>query len=254
MYNQPYAPALPRLSPRQEYALLARVLHREGYADHIAGHITYKLADDTLLTNPVRLTWDEIQAGDVMRVDMDGNVLDGPWTVTPALGLHLELHRARPDIKIAVHNHPQWGVIWADRHVVPPAYDQTSALVYGEIALFDDYEGTFNEQANVKKAVAAVGSANYVLLANHGVLVLAPDIEQAYLRAFSLEWRCKMAWHVEALGDGVPLKPDAAEAVGVRFRDKNMVGLWESVVRREIRHDPHVLDSRPSRIELPDFA
>jgi ribulose-5-phosphate 4-epimerase/fuculose-1-phosphate aldolase len=253
MYNDQYAPALPKLSPRQEYALLARVLHREGYADHIAGHITYRLPDDTLLTNPVRLTWDEIRAGDVMHVDLDGNVLDGPWTVTPALGLHLEMHRARPDIKIAVHNHPQWGVIWADRHAAPPAYDQTSALVHGEIAVFDEYDGTFVERVNAQRAVAAVGTANYALLANHGVLVLAPDVEQAYLRAFALEWRCRSAWHVEALGDGIPLKPDVAEAVGARFREKNMIGLWEAVVRRELRRDPSVLDHRPTRVEIPNF-
>ena len=77
--------------------LLARTLWREGYDDHLAGHITSRQADGTLLVNPWGLTWDEVRASDVMRIDLDGNVLAGPWTVTPAITLHLELHKARDD-------------------------------------------------------------------------------------------------------------------------------------------------------------
>jgi hypothetical protein len=33
---------LPNLTPQQQVALLCRVLHREGYNDHIAGHITLR--------------------------------------------------------------------------------------------------------------------------------------------------------------------------------------------------------------------
>jgi ribulose-5-phosphate 4-epimerase/fuculose-1-phosphate aldolase len=43
---------IPELSPREELVLLARTLWREGYADHLAGHITYNLGDGTLLCNP----------------------------------------------------------------------------------------------------------------------------------------------------------------------------------------------------------
>ena len=50
--GNPMAPALPELTPRGEVALLARILYREGYDDHLAGHITLKLDDDSLLVNP----------------------------------------------------------------------------------------------------------------------------------------------------------------------------------------------------------
>src|ERR1700730_16187530 len=103
--RQAMAPPLPEVSPAGEVALLARMLHREGYDDHLAGHITSRQPDDTLLVNPFGLTWDEVRASDIMRIDLEGNVLDGPWTVTPAITLHLELHKARHDIAVAVHNH-----------------------------------------------------------------------------------------------------------------------------------------------------
>ena len=43
---------LPELTPRQTLALLCRVLCREGYNDHIAGHITVRQDDGTYLANP----------------------------------------------------------------------------------------------------------------------------------------------------------------------------------------------------------
>src|SRR5205085_7412470 len=107
--------------------------------DHLAGHISYKQPDGTFLVNPGELTWDEVTAEDVMRIDIDGNILEGRWSVTPAIVLHTELHRTRDDVVVAVHNHPRWGTIWADLHRVPPVYDQTSALLGGPLVLYDTY-------------------------------------------------------------------------------------------------------------------
>jgi L-fuculose-phosphate aldolase len=186
--TKPYAPPLPDLTPHQELALLARCLFSEGYDDHLAGHITYKQPDGTFLVNPFGLTWDEIRASDVMRMDADGHEVEGRWTITPAITLHVELHKAREDVTVAVHNHSRWGTIWADLGRVPEIYDQTSAFYDGEVALYDEYWGAVDDAGNAQAAVQAVGAANIGLLANHGVLVLGKDIEQAYLWAMGFEW------------------------------------------------------------------
>jgi ribulose-5-phosphate 4-epimerase/fuculose-1-phosphate aldolase len=218
------------------------MLHREGYDDHLAGHISYKQADGTLLVNPWGLTWDEVCARDVMRIDLDGNVLDGPWTVTPAITLHLELHRMRHDVTVAVHNHPRWGTIYADLGRAPAVYDQTSAMVAGDVAVYADYEGAVDQTDNARAAVEALGDASLALLQNHGVLVVAKDVAQAHLRAVTLEWRCRQAWHVEAVGSGVPLPPEVHERFGRVFDQVNFPGLFEAMARRELRDDPSILD------------
>lgn len=240
--GNPVAPPLPELSPAAEVALLARMLHREGYDDHLAGHITYRQPDETLLVNPFGLTWDEVKASDVMRIDMDGNVVEGPWTVTPAITLHVELHRARPDVGVALHNHPRWGTIWADLQRVPPVYDQSSAMVAGDVALYDEYGGTVNGVDEARKAVAALGDARMALLANHGVFVVGKDIAQAHHRCVTLEWRCRQAWHVEAVGKGVPVSPEFVARFGGAFDRMAFPGLFEAMARRELRADPTVLD------------
>ncbi|OMC08014.1 class II aldolase/adducin family protein [Mycobacterium sp. SP-6446] len=237
---QPFAPAL-KLTPAQELALLARVLFREGYDDHLAGHITYKQQDGTFLVNPFGLPWDEVCASDVMRMDAEGTRLDGPWTITQAIPLHVELHRARPDVTVAVHNHPRWSTVWAGLARVPAIYDQTSAFYTGEVAVLKEYWGAVDAIDNARDVVGAMGSAGVALLSNHGILVVAKDIDQAYLRAMSFEWRARQAWHIEALGGGQAVHPDVVEAFGGSFNTNTFPGLFPAMVRREIRRDPSVL-------------
>jgi L-fuculose-phosphate aldolase len=242
VFNRPIAPPLPELTPAQEVALLARCLFVEGFDDHLAGHITYKQPDGTFLVNPFGLTWDEIRASDVARMDSDGKQLDGKWPITPAITLHVELHKARHDVGVSIHNHCRWSTIWADIGRPPEIYDQTGAMYHGEVAVYGEYWGAVDNVQNAQAAVTAVGAANVALLANHGVLVMGRDIEQAYMRAASFEWRCQRAWEVAAAGGGRPMNADAAASYGRFFNQHNFIGLFPSMARRQLRADPSILD------------
>ena len=173
MYFTPTAQNLiPELSARQELVVLARALWREGYNDHLAGHITVNLGDGTLLCNPWLLTWAEIEPDQVLRIDPDGGVIDGHWPVPPGIPLHLELHRQRADVAWAVHNHPLYGTVWADMGEIPTILDQSSSLGGGQLALVNEYTGPVNDPASARKAVEAMGPATSALLAGHGVFVV----------------------------------------------------------------------------------
>jgi ribulose-5-phosphate 4-epimerase/fuculose-1-phosphate aldolase len=235
---------VPSLSPRAELAVLARALYREGYEEHIAGHISYKQPDGTLLVNPFHLRWDELRAEHVCRIDIDGNVLEGEWFVSTAIRLHLELHRFRDDVTVAVHNHPQWGTVWASLKRVPPVHDQTSALVDNDLVVHDDYGRPVGDADEARAAVESLGKGKAALLGHHGVLVVADDIGQSYARCMSLEWRCRMAYLVETAGGAEPMPPDASQRLARGIDRRGYPGLWEAMARREIQLDPRVLQER----------
>jgi len=233
---------LPELTPRQTLALLCRVLSREGYNDHIAGHITVRQDDGTFLANPWELTWGEVTASDIVRLDQQGKVIEGEWNITPAINLHIDAHAARHDVDVVIHNHPQWGSVWSAAGRIPPIYDQTSALVDTDPVLYDEYRGTVEDSELGHAVVGALGEHKWALLANHGVLVVANGIRQAHLRAITLEWRSRLAWHVEALGGGSPLPESVVLATGKRTDANGFPFLWEAMAREEIRRDPSVLE------------
>jgi ribulose-5-phosphate 4-epimerase/fuculose-1-phosphate aldolase len=232
----------PELSPQQELALLCQALFAEGYDDHIAGHISYRQPDGTLLINPWELAWDELTASDIIRIDIDGNVVEGEWNVTPANLLHRAIHAVRPDANVIIHNHPRYASVWANKHKVPQTFDQTGANMNGEIKLYNEYEGTLNQEEQCATAARELGDAKWALLANHGVLVIGADIRQAHIRAVTLEWRCRQAWMVEAIGGGIPMPEAEVDQLGGLIDEFGLPFMWEAMVRRIIRRYPQVLE------------
>ena len=235
---------IPDLSPTEELVLLARTLWREGYNDHLAGHITYNLGDETLLCNPWMLTWDELRPSQIIRIDLEGNVLEGDWPVPPGIPLHLQLHKLRPGVAWAMHNHPLYGTVWADIGEVPPAMDQSSSLGGGELVLVDEYEGAVNDPSSARSAIEAMGDAELALLAGHGVFVLGGSARAVHQRAVALEQRCERTWHVRAAGSELrsPLPQSYVDRM-VRSDGEGFIGFWEAMVRAELRACPDLLDS-----------
>ena len=171
----------PDLTDREQIVLLARALWHEGYDDHLAGHITVNQGDGTLLCNPWLLTWAEFGPEDVIRIDLDGNVLEGDWPAPLGIPLHLELHKARPGIGWALHHHSRWGTVWSDMKRVPPIHDQTGAGGGGQLVLVDEYDGGVSNVDAAAKAVALMGDAELALLAHHGVFVLGAHRQRGLL-------------------------------------------------------------------------
>lgn len=237
---------IPDLSPPEELAILARALWREGYDDHLAGHITINRGDGTLWCNPWLLHWDEVRPEHVIAIDLDGNVVEGDWPAPLGIPLHLELHRARPDVKVAVHSHPLYATVWADIGEVPPAMDQSSALGGGDVVLVDEYDGAANDSGAAASAVEKMGDADIALLAAHGVFVIAGSVRAAHQRAVAIEQRCQRAWHARAITDG-PLESRLGTTMTEFFRrsdGEGFIGFWEAAVRAELRADPTLLDGR----------
>jgi ribulose-5-phosphate 4-epimerase/fuculose-1-phosphate aldolase len=231
------------LAPEAEVAVLARMLHRDGYNDHNWGHITYIQEDGAILLNPWELAWSEVRASDILRIDPSGKILSGRWTVTPAIGLHLATHRLRPDVRVAVHHHSEYGTVWSALHELPGIFNQNSALV-GRLKLYKEFETAVIHEDTAEANARAMVDCDAAILANHGVFVTADSIARAHQRCVALELRSQVAWRVRALGAdaGVPMREDAVDSMmrtmlagtsGKRF--------YNAMVRREILADPSVL-------------
>ena len=93
------------LSDEQALAVAFRHLAGIGFAENLAGHITWQPDGQTdMLVNPWGLWWQELTASDICAVDADARVVRGRWDVTPAIHIHTELHRAREDARVVIHN------------------------------------------------------------------------------------------------------------------------------------------------------
>jgi ribulose-5-phosphate 4-epimerase/fuculose-1-phosphate aldolase len=113
-----------------------------------------------------------------------------------------------------------------------------------QIGLVPDYSGQVNDPAVARDVITGMGDSTVGLLGNHGVLVAGTSPNELVTRAAYLEYRCRSAWHVEALSGGVTLDDSVAKSLRAYQESTGggFPGLWAALGRIECELDPAVLD------------
>jgi ribulose-5-phosphate 4-epimerase/fuculose-1-phosphate aldolase len=229
------------LTVRQELACALRILAREGWRENLSGHITVATGDGGMWCNPWGLWWEEVRASDTVRLDADGEIVDGDWDVTPAVFLHTELHRVRADAAVVVHNHPYYATLLSTIGERPRLVHQNSCIFDGELACVDEYGGI--EDANDGKWLAAqVGDASGILLAHHGAIVTAPTIAEACYKATTFERMCRLTYDAITAGrEPSEIPADARATLKGLLRQNTPQAYWDGAVRLLLRAEPEAL-------------
>lgn len=231
------------LTQEQQLACAFRILARNGFSEDIAGHITWARPDGSMLVNPWGLWWDEVKASDVCRVDADGTVLEGKWDVTPAIHIHTELHRRRPDARVVVHNHPYHVVVLAAIGVLPDIVHQQGSMFHDDLTFVEEYTGEVDDAALGADLADKIGDSRNVILASHGVIITAETIAEATYRAASIDRMCRLAYDVLLSGKGaLPISDRFKSAMKRSLLERGSDVYWAGAVRQLLRAEPEVLD------------
>jgi ribulose-5-phosphate 4-epimerase/fuculose-1-phosphate aldolase len=231
------------LTLEQELACAFRILARDGFSENLAGHITVAPDDSSeMLVNPWGLWWDEVSASDVCRVDADGRVLEGKWDVTPAIHIHTELHRRRPDARVVIHNHPYHVTVLAAVGILPEIVHQTGSLYDGDLSFVTEYTGEVDDAALGAQLADQIGDHSTVILASHGVIVTGETLQLATYRAASIDRMCRLAYDVMVLGRSpLPIDPGIRAGMKKSLVERAADVYWAGAVRRLLREEPDVL-------------
>lgn len=195
---------------RLELAAAYRLAAREGLDDGIWNHFSLAVPGhaDRFLLKPHGLLFSEVTAGNLIVVDHAGNRIagEGLWEPT-AFYIHARIHSARPDLRCVMHTHmPHLAALaaCADRRLLPLSQD--SLRFYGRLAYYDHYNGLALDEAEGDRMVAALGDRTILVLANHGVLVGAPDVAQALYDLHYLELACRLQYLARSMAAGGALQ------------------------------------------------
>jgi ribulose-5-phosphate 4-epimerase/fuculose-1-phosphate aldolase len=232
----------PDLTLREKVACSARILANNGYALDVAGHITAMRPDGNMWCTPYGLWWREVSASDIIVLSPTGEVLEGEWDVTPAIYIHTELHKARPDAEVIIHNHPYYGSLLSTMHVKPRIIDQQACMFDEDIALFDEYTGGVDDAEGGEYLASQINSSTAIILANHGVLIVGESIEQATCRATNFERTCRLNFDAMQLGEISHEVPKEHRALLKKSLNSFSVDYyWGGEIREIIENYPSVL-------------
>lgn len=203
---------------RIDLAAAFRWAARLNLHESIANHFSVALSDDgrQFLLNPVGRHFSRIRASELLRLDAgDPAALHGPGAPDPtAWHLHAELHQHLPQARCILHTHmPYTTALCCLKDFEFLMLDQNACRFHGRIAYDRDYSGMALEASEGRRVAQLMGPGKSVLfMGNHGVLVVAPTVAQAFDELYYLETAARL--QVLALSTGRPLVlvPDAVAA------------------------------------------
>jgi ribulose-5-phosphate 4-epimerase/fuculose-1-phosphate aldolase len=234
---------------RVDLAALYRLVALYGWDDLIYTHISGRVPgpEHHFLINPYGLMFEEITASSLVKIDLDGNVLqETPYFVNAAgFTIHSAVHAAREDARYVMHLHTDQGVaVAAQKEGLLPLSQH--ALVVLPMLAYHDYEGIALNLDERERLVADLGDKDLMLLRNHGTLALGPTAAACWNGMFYLERACTM--QVQALSAGrenVLIAPQSAQdevrqQVGGRNDGRATAGAlaWPACLRKLDRVSP----------------
>ncbi|MEC3951199.1 class II aldolase/adducin family protein [Sphingobium sp. HWE2-09] len=225
---------------RQQLAACYRIFDHMGWSELIYNHITLRVPgeDDAFLINPFGLGYDEVTASNLVKIDIDGQVLYGsPYPVNRAGFMqHSLFHRHLPDAHCIIHTHTTAGMaVSSCAEGLRPISFYAAAFI-GRIA-HHDFEGVTIRPEEGERLIANLGDKRIMLLRNHGTLVMAPSLPQAFLTHWSLQRACEIQVAAGAAGTPIDIP---ADVIVVHQRDLSAVQLpvgpgvpdFQAMVRR----------------------
>jgi ribulose-5-phosphate 4-epimerase/fuculose-1-phosphate aldolase len=201
---------------RVELAALYRLVALYGWDDLIYTHISARIPgpEHHFLINPYGLLFEEITASSLVKIDLDGNILqETPYFINPAgFTIHSAIHGAREDARYVMHLHSDDGVAVAAQADGLLPLSQHALIVLPRLA-YHDYEGIALNHDERERLVADIGDKTLMLLKNHGTLSVGETAADCWIGMYYLERACTM--QVKAMTAGrqnVLIAPEASQA------------------------------------------
>lgn len=240
-----------RVSPaewqlRCDLAAAYRLVKLFGWDDLVFTHISARIPgpDHHFLINPYGFMFEEITASSLVKIDIEGKPVDEtPYFINPAgFTIHSAVHAAREDAGCVLHVHAVNGIAVSAQAGGLLPISQQSLFVLSSLG-YHGYEGVALNPEEKPRLVADLGSNNYLMLRNHGLLTVGSTIADAFLFMYLFESACMI--QVRAQAGGGPLTPIAQPLVdGIKAQaaavTKGLGGAlaWPGLLRRLERVNP----------------
>jgi len=189
---------------REQLAACYRLVALYGWSDLVFTHISARVPgpEHHFLINPYGLMFDEITASSLVKVDDQCNkVIDSPFPVNPAgFVIHSCIHAAREDVGCVLHTHSRAGVaVSAQKGGLLPISQQSTFIL--PFMGYHGYEGLAVRDDEKPRLQKDLGTNGYLMLRNHGLLVVGKDIPEAFLRMYFFEAACRIQIDAQSGGE-----------------------------------------------------
>lgn len=171
----------------------------KGLSPATSGNISRLTDDNNLIITASGACAGDLGEDDIVKIDFNGNVLEGVKKPSSEKIMHIEIYKKRPDIKAIIHSHSPAITAFAVsgleiNEVIMPEF----AFYFGSIPISKYYMPSSMELAN--NVSNLFKDKNAVLMKNHGIVVGGKSLQDAFYSLESIDAYCKTYLNSKLLG------------------------------------------------------
>ena len=165
-----------------------------------SGNISvFSKKDGYYAMSPSSMDYRQIKTEDVVVIDLDGNIVDGKRKPSIEHVMHRRYYSDRVDVGAVVHTHSPYASAASCLGKDMPAIHFMQLICGGEVLKCAPFAppGTV-ELADV--TFEAMKGQSAVLMQNHGMIAVGPNIEKAMFMAEEMEVMCQLHYLTSSMG------------------------------------------------------
>jgi ribulose-5-phosphate 4-epimerase/fuculose-1-phosphate aldolase len=188
---------------RVKLAATYRIFAHLGWEELIYNHISVRVPgpEHHFLLNPFGLHYSEVTASNLVKVDIDGNIVGhSDWPINPAgFTFHGAIHATVPDAHCVMHVHTTPTLAVCCQEDGMSFTNFYAAQLWGQVA-YHDFEGITVHRDEGARILASAGNKPVLLLRNHGPVVMGRSLAQAFKLMWLVQRACEVQVASQAMG------------------------------------------------------
>ncbi len=174
-----------------------------GWTEMIFNHISVRLpgASHHYLVNPFGLNYSEITPQNLLKVGVDGRLVEpSDFPANPAgFALHGAIHESRADVACVAHTHTTAVSAVAMKRAGFDHNNFYGAQFYGRVG-YHDFEGITLYAEERSRMLESLGNKHVLVLRNHGIAVCERDIPSTFMLLWTVQRAAEIQCQASALG------------------------------------------------------
>ncbi|MQF86429.1 MAG: class II aldolase/adducin family protein [SAR202 cluster bacterium] len=221
---------------RVNLAAAYRLTDYFGMTTLVYNHITARVpgSHNQFLINEFGLGYDEVTASNLVKIDIDGNILEeGDHRINiPGYVIHSAIHAARQDVECVMHTHTPYGMAVSALEDGFIPLQQDTYRFYNRIA-YHEFEGLAVDTEERERLVTDLGNKDAMILKNHGLLTVGRSVAEAWTSMWQLERACQVQVLAQSTGQEIHQAPlDAIEKTATIFEKHSGSIEWPWLLRK----------------------
>ena len=202
-------------SYREQVLETALQMIGDGLAFGAGGNISTRDPDSGLIAiTPSAIEYTKMSPEDIVLIDQYGKKVEGQWKPTSETPMHTIFYRERPDIGAVVHTHAPYASVFAISGEPIPMVVTEAALCIGGMVKVAPYVRPGTEEL-ARTVLETMGPGVSVLLAQHGMIAVGPDLHAAYATTIATEVSARLTLLSRSAGMN-PITIDSSEVAELR--------------------------------------